>query len=86
MSSYDLWKTTPVENDDDVLIEKRVEELLAELTEALANSHNYQWFDLCVDWDKVHSYLEKEAENQLKEARDEAKISAWEDSRNYDNW
>lgn len=86
MSSYDLWKTTPSENDDDVLIEKRVEELLAELTEALANSHTYKWFELCVDWEKVHSYLEKEAENQLKEARDEAKISAWEDSRNYDNW
>lgn len=65
---------------DDAWIEQRVDDLLELPIEDLAE---YSWFNDCIDWDKVQSYLVDVAVEELNDIKLEQELSAWESRNSY---
>lgn len=59
-------------------IDRKVEQLLEQDTKELIE---YPWFEDCVDWDKVHSYLIDIAEEEFTDLLTEQQINNWENNQ-----
>lgn len=79
---YDnVYLQPPEPNKDEIWLENKAEELEEEIRQQI--SVNYDWFDDCIDWDKVSEHCYKLAEEELEQIKTEKEISKWENQNEY---
>lgn len=83
MSYYDdIYLGVPEPSKDDMIIEKRVEDVLDTTRNLLESiSGNYELSEF-FDWDSFEELVTSEETKRLKSEKDEDMISAWENSQN----
>ena len=80
---YDNWKTAvPEPTKAEMFSEKYVEEKSEEIVKFL---QRYDDLDLCefIDWDKLSEVLSEKSEEARQDAKDQAKIDAYESRFDY---
>lgn len=83
MSYYDdIYLGVPEPSKDDMIIEKRVEDVLDTTRNLLESiSGNYELSEF-FDWDSFKKFITSEETKRLKSEKDEDMISRWENSQN----
>ena len=83
MSYYDdIYLGVPEPSKDDMVIEKRVEDVLDTTRNLLESiSGNYELSEF-FDWDSFEELITSEEAKRLKSEKDEDMISRWENSQN----
>lgn len=83
MSYYDdIYLGVPEPSKDDMIIEKRVEDVLDTTRNLLESiSGNYELSEF-FDWDSFEEFITSEESKRLKSEKDEDMISRWENSQN----
>lgn len=83
MSYYDdIYLGVPEPSKDDMVIEKRVEDVLDTTRNLLESiSGNYELSEF-FDWDSFEEFITSEESKRLKSEKDEDMISRWENSQN----
>lgn len=83
MSYYDdIYLGVPEPSKDDMIIEKRVEDVLDTTRNLLESiSGNYELSEF-FDWDSFKEFITSEEAKRLKSEKDEDMISRWENSQN----
>lgn len=78
----DIYLGVPEPSKDDMIIEKRVEDVLdttRNLLESISGCYNLSEF---FDWDSFEEFITSEEAKRLKSEKDEDMISRWENSQN----
>lgn len=83
MSYYDdIYLGVPEPSKDNMIIEKRVEDVLDTTRNLLESiSGNYELSEF-FDWDSFEELITSEEAKRLKSEKDEDMISRWENSQN----
>lgn len=83
MSYYDdIYLGVPEPSKDEVIVEKRVEDVLEttrNLLETISGNYDLSEF---FDWDSFEELVTSEETKRLKSEKDEDMISKWENSQN----
>lgn len=81
MSWYDdVYLGVPEPSKDDVIVEKRVEEVL-ETTRKLLETGDYELSEF-FDWEAFEEHITEKITKDVQEEKDDAEIDRWE--RNHD--